>query len=195
MSARHTTVWPALVGLVAIASCGDAEALPEPDPDEVAPAPEAVSDPGEAEALLSLERLQSATYYLPQYGGDPIRLRLGEFADEAMERYAKLVEAPVLRADLDGDGEVEAAVIVAVRSGFQFEANLVAMHAAGGRAAQRAVIELGPGVVVTGMRSEGEQLVLDVLRVPSGPAGRPRTETRGFVLDRTGWIEIGEGRE
>jgi predicted small lipoprotein YifL len=188
-------VWPALAGLVAIAACGDADPLPEPDPDEVAPVPAAVSGEAEAEALLSLERLQSATYFLPQYGGDPVRLRLGEFADEATERYAALVEAPVLRADLDGDGEVEAAVIVAVRRGVQLEANLVAMDAVGGRATQRAVIELGAGVVVTGMRREGEQLVLDVLRVPSGPAGRPRTETRSFVLDRAGWIEIGEGRE
>lgn len=173
-----------------LVACGNAEPLPEPDPDDVAPAPEPNSTTSAADAaVLSLERLQSATYYLPQYEDDPIRMRLGEFSDPAAERFATLVEAPILRDDLDGDGEIEAAVVVAVRERLELESNLVAMHVVGGRATQRAVIELGPGIVVTAMRRAGEELVLDILEIPGGAGSRPRSAQRTFVLDRAGWIQ------
>lgn len=183
-----------MAATLVLASCGDGSDtsdLPEPAPDEIAPAAVPASAPGGATPALADELLGSATFYVADLGSTPIRLRAGEWTDESTGRGATLVPSPRQRGDLDNDGDMEVAAVLVVAGTEGFDSYLVALGAGAGRATQEAIIPLGRMVTVTRMRMDGRALVLQTMRLPPvGQAPRPLQEER-YLLDASGWTRLG----
>lgn len=188
-----------LAVVLGAAACGEGPPpLPEADPDDIAPAPAA---PGaelaaeEAPPALADEQLAFGTYFLPSLGNAPIRLRDGEWLDEAAGRVVTLASSPRVRLDVDEDGEPEAVVVLTVGSATGVRSHLVSVGVSGGRAVQEATADLGGSSVVRSMRTEGRELVLEIIRPPApdrpptGGRAVPPPEEQRWSVEGGAWVQ------
>lgn len=194
MTRSRGALQTAMAAALILAACGDGGdtlELPEPGPDDIAPAPVPSSAAGEDVPALTDELLGFATFYVDALGSAPIRLRAGEWTDEATGRAVTLVPSPRQRGDLDGDGDMEVAAVLVVAGMDGFDSHLVALGAEAGRATQEAILALGRMVTVNRMRLDGRTLVLETMRIPPlGQRPRPPQEER-YQLDTSGWVRVG----
>lgn len=160
----------ALLGLAFTAACGAALAQP-----------------------VTAEELGQAAYRLEGVR-EPLRLKGGQWdgppvaAGGASRAGARLLTELMARADLDGDGQEEAVVLLHHWTGGtgQF-LHLAVVTRRQGRAVMVASRRVGDRVQVRDLRIEGREAVLDVVRAgPSDPACCPgELASMGWTLQRS----------
>jgi len=184
-----------MVVLTLVASgCDRPEPLPEPTPDQIAPAPVPEAPPVELPVALGDEQLDFFTYQLPQLGGQVARFRNGEFVDEANLRFGTVVPSPRVKGDFDGDGSPEVALLVVINTGGTgVYVNLVSVGTSGSRAVQEAVLALGDRVEIVSMEYRDRKIHLDmVVHGPDDPLCCPSVrEVRQYEQAGSEWRQVG----
>lgn len=143
--------------------------------------------PDFAAGEASDEGLDRAEVRLPALSDSTVTLERGLPADPGRRRYVSRIEGVEARADFDGDGEDERAVLVTANAGGpDVWVNVVAFGSTDAGLEQEAVLQLGEEVRLHGFEALGDTLVLVV-----ADASRALSRsTRRLRIQGTRWVDV-----